>query len=75
MEYGEGFETMFAFEKDGSLSVEDIQVFNVDTGVIEESGVWKLSEENGVVTFKISPRTKTNPDAGVKNNYKIIVNV
>ena len=75
LEYGDGFETMFAFENDRSLGVENIQVFNVDTGKIEESGVWELSEEDGVVTFKIQPRTKTNPDAGVKNNYKITVNV
>ena len=51
-------------------------VINEDTEEIEDSGVWEISKiEDGYYNFSIQKRTQQNQNAGVKNNYRILVSV
>ena len=49
---------------------------NEDTGKVETSGVWKITEmSDGIFCFNIPGRTKLNPEYGIKNNYRLNISI
>ena len=73
LEYGDSFTVDFSYA--GNKDIKFI-VINEDTEEIEDSGVWEISKiEDGYYNFSIQKRTQQNQNAGVKNNYRILVSV
>lgn len=73
LEYGNPFSVDFSYDGDKDIK---FTIINEDTKEIEESGVWEITKiEDGYYNFSIQKRTQQNSNAGVKNNYRIIVSV
>lgn len=71
-EYGDEVEIKFAYEGDKKINVT---ILDETTGKEVLSPWTKSTSDDGIVTVKISKRTKKNPGYGIKSNYKIIAGI